>query len=68
MKQVAIVAFEGSVEMSITIPRDMFCAARIAQHKRDGSAADHHEKFVYVATQDGNPVTTFSGSRFQPDG
>ena len=66
-QHVVIVAFGGSLEMSIAIPRDMFFAANRASRGQDKYAADHHEKRVQVVTQDGKPVTTFNGSQLLPD-
>jgi transcriptional regulator GlxA family with amidase domain len=66
-KKIVIVAFEGSVEMSITITRDVFCAANRVQVRREGLNRRDLDKLVVVATQDGHPVSTFSGSRFVPD-
>ena len=65
--KVAILAFEGSVEMSITIARDIFCAANMITQKRQASGQKTHEGYVYVATQDGEPVRTFSGVTLVPD-
>jgi transcriptional regulator GlxA family with amidase domain len=67
MKNVTIVAFEGSVEMSITIARDMFCAANKAQRKIDSRKGSPAENLIVVATQDGKEIRTFSGSVFKPD-
>jgi transcriptional regulator GlxA family with amidase domain len=64
---VVIVAFEGSVEMSITIARDMFCAANMTRQKRQTQRPKMTGSDVYVVTQDGDPVTTFSGATLVPD-
>ncbi len=62
---VTILAFEDSVEMSITISRDVFCAASRVSSRDEGG---HLEAMpVRVATQDGRAVRTFSGSTFYPD-
>ena len=66
-KNVVIIAFEGSVEMSIAIGRDMFYAANVTLRNRQAAATEAPAKSVMVATQDGNPVHTFSGSLCTPD-
>lgn len=59
---VVILACTGSVEMSITIARDLFCAAsQVAQRQQLATPS------VRVVSQDGAAITTFSGSRFVPD-
>ena len=67
-QNVVILAFDGSLEMSIAIPRDMFFAANRASRGQDKNAADQQVKRVQVVTQDGKPVTTFNGSQLLPDG
>lgn len=59
---VTIVAFENSVEMSITVLRDMFAAAHAASTLK--MSADP-VPFV-VATEDGESVCTFSGATLSP--
>ena len=65
-KKIVIVAFEGSVEMSLSISRDVFYAANRVHGRRDGISRDVGDRSVLVATLDGKPVTTFNGSRFMP--
>ncbi len=66
-KHVVIVAFEGSVEMSIAIGRDMFHAANVTLHNRQTNYGTAPAKSVLVATRHGQPVRTFSGSVCVPD-
>ena len=66
-KKIVIVAFEGSVEMSLGISRDVFCAANRVHGRRDGISQDIGDRSFLVASHDGKPVTTFNGSRFMPD-
>lgn len=67
LTRVAIVAFDGSVEMSVTIARDMFCAANRTWQKRQDPGVVLDSKLVHVVTQDGHPVETFSGATLVPD-
>ncbi|BFM18010.1 GlxA family transcriptional regulator [Maricurvus nonylphenolicus] len=64
---VTIVAFDGSMEMSIVMARDLFHAGAVArQHAEDATAPSYNPQVV-VASQDGNEVSTFSGSHYHPD-
>ncbi|SDU20174.1 transcriptional regulator, AraC family with amidase-like domain [Pseudomonas pohangensis] len=64
---VTILAFDGSMEMSVVMTRDMFHAGAVAQQHAEPSAVVSPGKQVVVASQDGDPVRTFSGSMYQPD-
>ncbi len=64
---VTILAFEGSMEMSIVMARDLFHAGAVAQQHAEPATTIRPREQVLVATQDGEPVRTFSGSRYQPD-
>ena len=64
---VTILAFDGSMEMSIAMARDAWYAGAVARQNTDPSLAIDPAEQVVVATQDGSPVTTFSGTLYQPD-
>lgn len=64
-RTVAILAFDGSMEMSISLARDVFYAGSVAlQHQSD---ADQQQIQVLVASETGDSVTTFNGSLLMPD-
>ncbi len=65
--KIVIVAFEGSVEMSIALSRDIFCAANRVHGRHESIDQKSDDRSVLVVTPDGEPVTTFSGSSFVPD-
>ncbi|WP_339806678.1 helix-turn-helix domain-containing protein [uncultured Marinobacter sp.] len=64
---VVILAFDGSVEMSITMIRDMFCAAGMVVSKQNLEQESFDGIDVKVASQDGGEVRTFSGAVLSPD-
>jgi len=64
---VTILAFDGSMEMSIVMTRDIWHAGAVAQQHADPSATISPSEQLVVASQDGETVRTFSGSLFQPD-
>lgn len=62
---VVILAFDGSMEMSVALARDIFYAGAVA--RRHQSLPGRSEKRVLVASETGEAVTTFNGSLLQPD-
>jgi len=64
---ITILAFDGSMEMSIAMARDAWYAGAVARQNSDPSLAIDPAEQVAVATHDGSPVTTFSGTLYQPD-
>tara|TARA_Y100001001_G_scaffold164820_1_gene199249 strand:- start:7505 stop:8509 length:1005 start_codon:yes stop_codon:yes gene_type:complete len=62
---VAILAFDGSMEMSVALARDIFYAGAVAL--RHQGVPGQSEKRVLVASETGKPVTTFNGSLLQPN-
>lgn len=66
-KRVAILAFDGSLEMSISMSRDLFHAGVVAQHGKTSERQSTAEQLVTVTSQSGKPVQTFSGSMCEVD-
>ncbi len=71
LPRVAILAFDDTLEMSITITRDIFAAAnRVSSRKvlsrKNGDIPSLG--LIRVLTMDGESVRTFSGSQLYPDG
>ncbi|GAA5316781.1 MAG: GlxA family transcriptional regulator [Candidatus Pelagadaptatus aseana] len=66
INRVAILAFDGSTEMSISMSRDMFYAGAIAL--QDKQQQPSPGDLVKVVSQNGKPVQTFSGSLSEVDG
>ena len=66
--KVTIIAFDGSLEMSIVISRDLFYAGTVALKKlKQLTPESKFSDRVVVASQNGAPVTTFSGSTLEAD-
>jgi len=55
------------MEMSVVMTRDMFHAGAVAQQHIDPTVVSRPAARVLVASQDGKPVRTFSGSVYQSD-
>ncbi len=81
LPRVAILAFDDTLEMSISITRDIFAAAnrvslrhvssrKMSSRKAPSSKSGNHttQGLIRVLTLNGEPVRTFSGSLFYPDG
>lgn len=62
---VAILAFDGAMEMSISLARDIFYAGSVAFRHQQNQGARGKE--VMVASESGAPIKTFCGSDLQPD-
>lgn len=60
---IAIIAFDNSIEMSISLARDLFFAASEAAHKRLAVAKSN----IVTVSQSGQEVTVFNGSRYAVD-
>ena len=64
---VTILAFDGSMEMSIVMSRDSWHAGAVALRNAEPTAATDPSEQIVVASQDGDPVRTFSGTTYRPD-
>lgn len=67
IRKVTILAFDQSMELSVVLTRDLFVAASINLQKRRKGKMRASDPLVEVVSQDGEAVTTFSGSRLFPD-
>jgi transcriptional regulator GlxA family with amidase domain len=66
-KRVAILAFDGSTEMSISMSRDLFYAGAVAQQGELSEKTSTPGDLVKVVSQNGKPVKTFSGAISEVD-
>lgn len=64
---VTILAFDGSMEMSIVMSRDAWHAGAVALHNAEPASSRKPAEQIAVASQDGKPVRTFSGTTYRPD-
>ncbi|BDX04791.1 GlxA family transcriptional regulator [Planctobacterium marinum] len=70
VKRVALVAFNGATELSVGGARDIFSAANMVVRNRLAPSSNiSRSKLsdVYVVTQDGQAVKSFSGATIQAD-
>jgi transcriptional regulator GlxA family with amidase domain len=67
IRKVTILAFEGTLEMSVALSRDLFVAAGMGARYPTEPRGRVVQTVVEVATLDGAPVRSFSGATLHAD-
>ncbi len=67
IRKVTILAFEGTLELSVALSRDLFVAAGMGARQAREPGSRVAETIVEVATVDGSPAASFSGAPIYAD-